>query len=302
MIALCGMVAGRRRLTAQDAPPPDTGSEENELNPYRAPVVPPPLPVSDDLAPTGRFDRVRVSWVRGFDFLIIGAILSLYLWPLVLALLGKLPEEAAKIELVTLISTMVMQILFAVLIVGVVFWRIKAGTWLGMAWPGKSGVEWAKFLVSVPVCIGATWMFFSLLYFTGYIEWVQSIEGGDGQQEVVKAFQEIEDPLTLVMLVVMAAIVAPVTEEIIFRGYLYPVLKSRTGRTAAIIVSALVFAAVHHNAIALAPLAFLAILLAISFEFTGSIWLPMAIHAAFNTFTVIGQLLVKFGYIPTPAS
>lgn len=257
---------------------------------------PPPLPASA-AAP---FDRVPTGWVRGFDFLVVALVVCLYLWPAALTLLGKTADEPIKLELASILGTMVMQVFFSAMIIGLVVWRIRLNAWLGLTWPGRSGAQWGIWLISVPACIGATWMLLGLLYVTGFIPWLQEVEGGDGQQEVVRAFQEINDPLTLAMLVLMAAVVAPVTEELIFRGYIYPVAKSRIGRTAAVIVTSLVFAAVHHNSLAMLPLTFLAVLLALSYEFRGSIWMPMSIHAAFNSLTVLGQLMVKFGYVQQP--
>ncbi|MHC4249705.1 MAG: lysostaphin resistance A-like protein [Planctomycetota bacterium] len=44
---------------------------------------------------------------------------------------------------------------------------------------------------------------------------------------------------------VSALVVAPLVEEFVFRGVLYPALRTRTGRAAAIFLSAAVFAAAH---------------------------------------------------------
>ena len=57
--------------------------------------------------------------------------------------------------------------------------------------------------------------------------------GNDGKQEVVKAFTENDDPVMLGLLVLLAVVVAPLTEEILFRGYLYPVAKRFVGRWSA---------------------------------------------------------------------
>ncbi|MHC5056557.1 MAG: lysostaphin resistance A-like protein [Planctomycetota bacterium] len=44
---------------------------------------------------------------------------------------------------------------------------------------------------------------------------------------------------------VSALLVAPIVEELVFRGVLYPALRTRTGRAAAILLSAAVFAGAH---------------------------------------------------------
>ena len=55
---------------------------------------------------------------------------------------------------------------------------------------------------------------------------IYGVAGGDMQpQEVVRFLQEAESPRDKLAVMVMAVIVAPVAEEVIFRGYLYPVAK-----------------------------------------------------------------------------
>jgi membrane protease YdiL (CAAX protease family) len=56
----------------------------------------------------------------------------------------------------------------------------------------------------------------------------------------------------------------------------------------------LVFAAGHGNVALMLPLFVLGILLVLSYEFTGSILMPIAIHACFNGATVLAQLAVRF--------
>jgi membrane protease YdiL (CAAX protease family) len=49
---------------------------------------------------------------------------------------------------------------------------------------------------------------------------------------------------------------------------------------------------VHYNINALIPLFFLAIVLTIAYELTGSIWAPIIIHALVNANTLI---MIEFG-------
>jgi len=54
----------------------------------------------------------------------------------------------------------------------------------------------------------------------------------------------LESP-AITQWLVSALLVAPLVEELVFRGVLYPALRTRTGRAAAIFLSAAVFAAAH---------------------------------------------------------
>ncbi|MGE9270218.1 MAG: CPBP family intramembrane glutamic endopeptidase, partial [Verrucomicrobiales bacterium] len=143
--------------------------------------------------------------------------------------------------------------------------------------------------------------FFALgLQAVGFQDWLSDAMGGEGMQEIVEAFTQEDDLGVLLLLCVTAVIVAPLTEEVLFRGYLYGVAKRFCGRHAAVIFSSLIFAAIHHNAMALLPLCFLAVFLALAYEWTGSIWAPIGIHLVFNASTVAVQFALRFGWLSLP--
>jgi membrane protease YdiL (CAAX protease family) len=85
----------------------------------------------------------------------------------------------------------------------------------------------------------------------------------------------------------LAVVVAPVTEELIFRGYLYGVIKKYGGRLAGMLTSAVLFAAMHNNVPAILPLVVLAIGFTLAYELTGSLWTSITMHALFNLAPVV---------------
>ncbi len=99
------------------------------------------------------------------------------------------------------------------------------------------------------------------------------------------------------LIAVYGAILAPIVEESIFRGLLYPAIKRAAGggtRGAVIgifIVSAL-FAAIHQSWTALAPLFALAVILNIVFEKTNSLTACIIAHAVHNGMTLLPLVLV----------
>lgn len=111
-----------------------------------------------------------------------------------------------------------------------------------------------------------------------------------GQDSVIQ-LQTSKDPAFLIALIFSAVVIAPVWEEAIFRGYLYPVLKRFSQPLLAVLVVSALFAAVHSNAFALFPLLCLAIVLCIAYELTGSLWVPIGIHAVFNALNVTFALM-----------
>ena len=61
------------------------------------------------------------------------------------------------------------------------------------------------------------------------------------------------------------------------------------------IFSGLLFSLFHFNMYALLPLFVFGVVLAFLYEKSGSIWLPMAAHALFNSVGVIASYAVKVG-------
>jgi membrane protease YdiL (CAAX protease family) len=120
-------------------------------------------------------------------------------------------------------------------------------------------------------------------------------------QETVELFQNTTDISVLVLMAFTAVIVAPICEEMVFRGYIYPALSKFTGPWIGWIISALVFSAAHGSMSALVPLFIFGLALVLLYEWTGSIWAPIAVHLLFNGATVAVQLLDRFGYIPEKA-
>jgi len=121
---------------------------------------------------------------------------------------------------------------------------------------------------------------------------VQKIFGSaDDSQMIVKYFLEHPDFKHRAAVIFMAVIMAPVAEEVIFRGYLYGVIRRYGGRVPALLTSSLLFAAIHVHLPSLLGLGILAIILCLVYERTGSLWASMTMHAAFNALTIVVLIL-----------
>ena len=80
----------------------------------------------------------------------------------------------------------------------------------------------------------------------------------------------------------VAVFLAPVVEEVLFRGIFYPALKSVLRRSVALWLVALGFAAIHASLVTFVPLTVLAGLLALLYEETGNLAAPITTHCLFN--------------------
>jgi membrane protease YdiL (CAAX protease family) len=86
---------------------------------------------------------------------------------------------------------------------------------------------------------------------------------------------------TAVLFLTMAGL-APAFEELMFRGALLPWLQARLGARWAVPLSALAFAAIHLQPMALPTLFTLGTVLGLAARRTGGLLAPVAVHAAWN--------------------
>lgn len=114
---------------------------------------------------------------------------------------------------------------------------------------------------------------------------MQFLKDGGEAQALVKLFQQgaAADNRSIIMGIVVAGVfIAPILEEFLFRGYFYGVLKRSIGPIGAAVISAALFAFIHGNIASLAGLFTLALALTVAYERTGSLAVPMGMHALFN--------------------
>jgi membrane protease YdiL (CAAX protease family) len=99
-------------------------------------------------------------------------------------------------------------------------------------------------------------------------------------------------PLAAVGLVLTAAVIVPVVEEVSFRAVLFGWLRWRWGRLVAYPLSAVVFAALHGIPAIVPAIAVFGLVLAYLYDASRSLWPGIAVHAAFNAINTIGLLIV----------
>lgn len=105
----------------------------------------------------------------------------------------------------------------------------------------------------------------------------------------------VRDPAVLIPTLLVLAVLAPVVEELVFRGLLYGWVAGRWGPLPAFVVSSLVFAAAH------AEPAHIVLVLPLGFWFgwlrwrTNSLWPTLITHMINNAFAVLGAAYLAGG-------
>lgn len=275
--------AGKRRPAIPSGHP-----DADENSPYHTPAEGPAASGPPPALPVG---RVPVWFYRPAD--LAGAALVFLLFAGLFHIAAGMPEDRV---LVIDPGTLVVNIGFQFIIAGIVsiiaMRRVVLTEWLGLRWP-----SWHWVVLIAPGAVVFMWAVFWGLQVLGYVKWMESL-GVETVQETVQLLQKSNDPLVLGLMAFAAAIAAPLCEEVVFRGFFYPVLKKFSGVWPAAFCSALVFAAAHGNLAALLPLFIFGGLLVFIYEKTGSIWAPIAVHFCFNSATLIVQMAARYYDLP----
>jgi uncharacterized protein len=112
-------------------------------------------------------------------------------------------------------------------------------------------------------------------------------------QDLIGMFAHADSPWMLAILILLAVIVAPLTEELVFRAGLFRYFRTRMPHSVALAAPAIFFATLHVNwntlqgLATLAPLVVLAVVFSLAYERTAQIGTAIVAHALFNLNTVI---------------
>ena len=90
----------------------------------------------------------------------------------------------------------------------------------------------------------------------------------------------------IAVLIIALGILAPISEELCFRGLMYTRIKGILGQAPALVFSSVCFGLIHGNAAQMIHAAALGILLAFFYEKGGSLIVPLAGHMAVNLFAI----------------
>jgi uncharacterized protein len=162
-------------------------------------------------------------------------------------------------------------------------------------WPA---VGWAA------VLLGAFWLASGI---------VVSIFGEPPEQEITEEIKSEDGVLALAGYVSITCMVAPIAEEVFFRGFLFPVLRARTGVAWGVVITGALFSLVHALGSPVEALIVLVVLgagLCLLYLRTGSLLPCIGLHALNNAIsfaatkemewpvavlTVVGSVIVTVG-------
>ncbi|WP_456473673.1 CPBP family intramembrane glutamic endopeptidase [Candidatus Pyrohabitans sp.] len=109
-----------------------------------------------------------------------------------------------------------------------------------------------------------------------------------GESQLQRALVEAaKSEQGLAVMLLVGAVLAPISEELYFRGYMLSALAGKFGAKAGVTLSSLYFAAVHFDARAFLPIFILGVILAIAYAKTRSLTLVITAHMVINSTTFV---------------
>jgi membrane protease YdiL (CAAX protease family) len=223
--------------------------------------------------------RVGDAWVGAVDVL---AATVLVAWFVLMGRDALTDKGERTVEFGHIVSGAVVYASIVIFLVGLLVYRnFRVADVFGL-----DSMGFARTLGRSLLWLGAAYPLLMLVQAMVY-----GAAGGEmSPQEVVEFLQNADTPRDRLAVLAMAVVVAPVAEEMIFRGYLYPVGKRYFGAFASMVVTSLLFAVLHGHIGSLPALFTLAMCLGLAYEKSGTLLVPMIMHAVFNAISVTAIL------------
>ncbi|GAH76387.1 unnamed protein product [marine sediment metagenome] len=99
-------------------------------------------------------------------------------------------------------------------------------------------------------------------------------------------------PPWLAVMVITAAVIVPIGEELLFRGLAQSLLRRHFGPWPAVLIASAIFAAAHWSQPQAVPSLFvLAVVIGYNYERTGRLLAPILIHTLFNAANMALRLI-----------
>lgn len=236
-------------------------------------------------------ERGRLLYLQDVGFLLIAVLAVITVNAFLLEIFRK--EFSEKFgECLPIIST----IAFSVFIYASIFLLIQIFlSHSKISWSRLLGTKYGtlRTLFSTGILYGVV-LFFIIGSAKFFLEYVSSILQWDApQQEVVDLLSKPEN-LKWYYFFLMAAVtvvLAPIVEEILFRGILYVSLREIFNPLSAALTVSLLFGISHGNLLVLLPLTMFSLILIYQYEKEGNLLACILAHAIFN---FLNFILIQF--------
>lgn len=156
--------------------------------------------------------------------------------------------------------------------------RPKKVSWTDVGVKGFPARDWWRIVLWILV----------LIVFSVTAVYLTSFLGNTVDNSKTESLQQNVTLFTMIIGIASAGIVSPFYEEIFYRGFIYRWLRTRVSMRWAIVISSLIFTLAHFPTMNAMPVNFISgVVLAWTYERTGSVVPGMIVHGVFNTIAVL---------------
>jgi hypothetical protein len=116
--------------------------------------------------------------------------------------------------------------------------------------------------------------------------------------EIFDIFNQLESP---VWFFLVGTVIAPIVEELFFRGFLFQGFRQKYGWLPALLLSSAIFGVAHLDPVSLIPTFILGCVLAYVYHRSNSVWPGIIFHATINSLSLIAVYVISQnpGLIPS---
>lgn len=257
---------------------PRHGGLTRPCRPQAGPLPPSPVRTGAPPAPPPAAADGRTGWGWGLSLagLLVGFGPEALLYAVALGV--GTSTSAGKVTL----GSAVALVIGSVIIYG---WQTLAAWYFSLRIAGRRLALWGfttpnkAFFWTIPVALAFVYL----------VSFLHDLVVHPKQQAIISEFPRTA--AGIVLFVILAVFMAPLFEEIFFRGFLFRGFSSSWGWVAGAFVSAAIFGLAHLQLDVFVPLFALGLALAWVYKRTGSLWTCIAFHALFNTLSVLAWAL-----------
>lgn len=159
--------------------------------------------------------------------------------------------------------------------------------------PMRPHLGFGKVLLYLSAALFAIIVPAAMMEHCGFNSWLMEKTGCPELQDIVVMFRD-GNPAQRAAIALAAVVMAPVCEEVVYRGFIYNLLKRYSRRWIAILLSGLMFSVIHASLAQTVALTIFGCVQCVLYDKARSLWLPMTLHAVYNTITLILILVLPF--------
>ncbi len=249
------------------------------LDPGRFGILIPAQRASENL-------RSQVSW--GARQLSLGLFLVIFtVVVLSLIIVGPVVAEYGEDTPEAFFASAVATLLWDAGFVLIAFWLVRS---VGGSWQSL-GLRKSKSLTSLPVLIAVGYVLaYGAVIVYALLVTLAGLEFLEPESQIAEEIFQTPVVVAATGLAVIGG--APFAEEVLFRGFLFGGLRSRLSFWPAALVSGFIFSLAHADLGFIVPFTAIGVILAFSYERSGTLATPIGVHLLFNSISFL--LLVFF--------